>query len=52
MLGATRRLEAKQAKRYGGEAAFQRYLRTTGALAPRVQALRLPRIRAGAAPDA
>ncbi len=50
MLGATRRLEARQAARYGAQEAYTRYLQRTGALLPRLPrnahcALRMPRLR-------
>jgi steroid 5-alpha reductase family enzyme len=59
MLGATQRLEVKQRARYGAHADFGRYMRATGALAPRGAAvmpkmppalLRVGRRGAGAAP--
>lgn len=45
MVGATSRLERKEAQRYAGAPGRESYVRGTGALAPRVKALRLPRLR-------
>ena len=43
MLGATRRLEAKEAARYAGHEQRTRYVAATEALAPRIKGVRLPR---------
>ena len=45
MLGATGRLERKEAARYAGVPGRARYVESTGALTPRVKALRMPRLR-------
>jgi steroid 5-alpha reductase family enzyme len=45
MLGATSRLERKEAARYAGVPGRAAYVQRTGALMPRVKALRLPRLR-------
>lgn len=45
MLGAASRLERKEAARYAGVPGRAAYVQRTGALTPRVKALRLPRLR-------
>ena len=49
MLGATSRLERKEAARYANVPGRASYVECTGALMPRVKALRLPRLRKPAA---
>ena len=49
MLGATSRLERKEAARYAAVPGRAGYVASTGALTPRIKALRLPRLRKPAA---